>query len=394
MPALRSAMSQLALYLSQHAEVAIATGSVAVLVGLTMTLLFVRWRRHGMRPSTADTVEGGARESQPAKQADPETHGPARVRWGPMSPPEDPSGTDRLRAGLSKTRGGLLQRLAPLLRRRRLDETGLENLEVALLAADVGVGMTKRLLESVRDRQDGGGGAVSELLQRQLVDILEGVEAPASEPQARPHVIMVVGVNGAGKTTSIGKLACRYAGRGLRTMLVAGDTFRPAAIEQLAIWAERAGADLVRQQQGGDPGAVVFDGLRAAAARKVDIVIIDTAGRLHTKTNLMDELRKVRRVIAREVPGAPHETLLALDAVTGQNGLAQARAFVKELGADGVILTKLDGTAKGGVVVAIAGELGIPVRYVGVGEGLHDLRDFHAREFVTALFTADDRTSP
>jgi fused signal recognition particle receptor len=196
---------------------------------------------------------------------------------------------------------------------------------------------------------------------------------------------MVVGVNGVGKTTTIGKLAARFVHSGRRTLLVAGDTFRAAAIEQLTVWAERAGADLVRQQHGGDPGAVAFDGLRAAIARKSDVVIIDTAGRLHTKSNLMEELRKVRRVIAREVPGAPHETLLVIDAVTGQNGLVQARAFMEQLDITGVILTKLDGTARGGIVLAIAGELGLPIRYVGVGEGVEDLREFDPKEFVGAL---------
>jgi fused signal recognition particle receptor len=196
---------------------------------------------------------------------------------------------------------------------------------------------------------------------------------------------MVVGVNGVGKTTSIGKLAARDARAGRRVLLVAADTFRAAASEQLAVWAERTGADLVRHQQGADPGAVAYDGLRAAVARHADVVIVDTAGRLHTKSNLMDELRKVRRVVAREVPGAPHETLLVVDAVTGQNGLAQARAFLEQLEATGVILTKLDGTAKGGIVLAIAGELGLPIRFVGVGEGVDDLREFDPEEFARAL---------
>jgi fused signal recognition particle receptor len=196
---------------------------------------------------------------------------------------------------------------------------------------------------------------------------------------------MVVGVNGVGKTTSIGKLAARFQKNGKRTVLVAADTFRAAAIEQLGVWADRTGADLVRHQHGGDPGAVAYDGVRAGVARDADVVIVDTAGRLHTKSNLMDELRKVRRVIAREVPGAPHETLLVVDAVTGQNGLVQARAFLEELAVTGVILTKLDGTAKGGIVLAIAGELGIPIRYVGVGEGVDDLRNFDPEIFVEAL---------
>jgi fused signal recognition particle receptor len=196
---------------------------------------------------------------------------------------------------------------------------------------------------------------------------------------------MVVGVNGVGKTTSIGKLAARYTRAGKRTLLVAGDTFRAAAIEQLTIWAERTGSDLVRHQHGGDPGAVAYDGMRAALARGTDVVIVDTAGRLHTKSNLMEELRKVRRVIAREIQGAPHDTLLVVDAVTGQNGLAQARAFLEHLNITGIILTKLDGTARGGIVLAIAGELGLPIRFVGLGEGVDDLRVFDPCAFASAL---------
>jgi fused signal recognition particle receptor len=204
---------------------------------------------------------------------------------------------------------------------------------------------------------------------------------------------MVVGVNGVGKTTSIGKLAARSVAEGNRALLVAADTFRAAAIEQLGVWADRTGTELVRQRQGSDPAAVVFDGMRAALGRNADVVIVDTAGRLHTKSNLMEELKKVRRVIAREIPGAPHETLLVVDATTGQNGLAQARAFVDALQVTGIVLTKLDGTAKGGIVIAIAAELGIPIRYVGVGERVDDLREFDAQQFVDALLAGPDADS-
>ncbi len=292
---------------------------------------------------------------------------------------------EALARGLGKTRQGLLGRLTPLLSRREVDAAALEELETALLVADVGVQTTERLLAAVRAGGGASGQAVGERLRSQLQEILEAAAGGEPEVLEGPRVVMVVGVNGAGKTTSIGKLACRYARAGRRVVLVAGDTFRAAAAEQLAIWAERAGAEIVQHQPGGDPGAVVYDGIRAAIARSADVVIIDTAGRLHTKTNLMDELRKVRRVVARELPGAPHETFLVLDAVTGQNGVAQARAFVGDLAVDGVILTKLDGTAKGGVVIAIAGELGIPVRFIGVGEGVDDLREFDASDFVEAL---------
>jgi fused signal recognition particle receptor len=282
----------------------------------------------------------------------------------------------------------MLQRLLPVLGRGRVDAEAVEVLEAALLGADVGVRTTERLIRGLQEGRGPANVALSTRLEAEVLAILEAPqvrEAADREPApaTRPHVIMVVGVNGVGKTTTIGKLAARFTRAGRRTLLVAADTFRVAAIEQLAVWAERTGADLVRQQHGGDPGAVAFDGLRAAVARQSDVVIIDTAGRLHTKSNLMEELRKVRRVIAREVPGAPHETLLVLDAVTGQNGLAQARAFLEQLEITGVILTKLDGTAR--VVLAIAGELNLPIRYVGIGEGAEDLRDFDAREFASAL---------
>jgi fused signal recognition particle receptor len=309
------------------------------------------------------------------------------VTPAPVSRPSAPRG---LSGGLAKTRSGILGRLLPLLGRDRLDPEAVDELEAALLAADVGTRMTERLMQSLRGERSGAGTSLRARLEAEVLAILTGplaatVDAEAAAPSPRPHVVMVVGVNGVGKTTSIGKLAARFIRSGKRTLLVAGDTFRAAAIEQLTLWAERTGADLVRHQHGGDPGAVAYDGLKAALARDVDVVIIDTAGRLHTKSNLMEELRKVRRVIARELPGAPHETLLVVDAVTGQNGLAQARAFLEHLEITGIILTKLDGTAKGGIVLAIAGELNLPIRYVGVGEGVEDLREFDPSEFAAAL---------
>jgi fused signal recognition particle receptor len=291
----------------------------------------------------------------------------------------------RLRRGLAKTRTGIFGSLAGILGGRTLDAAAVESLEAALLRADVGVATTTRLLDAVQSRgRDAPDAPVHDRLAAEMRAVLDGCAAPATRT-ATPHVVMVIGVNGVGKTTSIGKLAARETAAGRKVVLVAGDTFRAAAGEQLAVWAERAGADLIRQQQGGDPGAVVFDGMRAALARHADVVIVDTAGRLHTKSNLMEELKKVRRVIAREIPGAPNETLLALDATTGQNGLAQARAFLEALDVTGVVLTKLDGTAKGGIVIAIAAELGVPIRYVGVGEGIDDLREFDPGQFVGAL---------
>ncbi len=315
-----------------------------------------------------------------------------RRRASPISskvnarPPQSTPGD--LRRGLAKTRSGLLQRLLPILGRGHLDPEAVEGLEGVLLAADVGVQTTQLLIRQLQDTHGDAEASLKSRLEQAIVAILEGSRVGSKATSSwggPPHVVMVVGVNGVGKTTSIGKLAARFVGEGRRTLLVAGDTFRAAAIEQLAVWADRSGAELVRHQHGGDPGAVAFDGLRAAVARKIDVVIIDTAGRLHTKSNLMDELRKVRRVIAREVDGAPHETLLVIDAVTGQNGLAQARAFREHLDITGVILTKLDGTARGGIVLAIAGELNLPIRFVGVGEGVEDLREFDPREFAAAL---------
>jgi fused signal recognition particle receptor len=297
----------------------------------------------------------------------------------------------RLHRGLAKTRQGVMGRLAPILARMRVDDDAMAQIETALLTADVGVEMTERLLCGLRSLKDGGNEPVRTRLEKELVAILEA--GAHREPSMRPWVILVVGVNGAGKTTSIAKLAASYTAAGRSVLLVAADTFRAAAIEQLAVWAERVHAAIVRHQQGSDPAAVVHDGIRAAIARQVDVVIVDTAGRLHTKSNLMEELRKVRRIIARELPGAPHETLLVLDAVTGQNGVIQARAFVEALGVDGVVLTKLDGTAKGGIVVAITGELAIPIRYVGVGEGVDDLRPFDAQQFATALLAPGDHDS-
>lgn len=303
-----------------------------------------------------------------------------------VSAPDARAGVEApMRRGLARTRSSMLQRLLPLLDRNKLDPADVEALEAVLLGADVGVKTTERLLGALR-RNDTDG-RLKDRLAREALAILQGSQprGDSAVPSQTPLVIMVVGVNGVGKTTSIGKLAARFQKDGKRILLVAGDTFRAAAIEQLSVWADRTGADLVRHQHGGDPGAVAYDGVRAGIAREADVVIVDTAGRLHTKSNLMDELRKVRRVIARELPGAPHETLLVVDAVTGQNGLAQARAFLADLAVTGVVLTKLDGTAKGGIVLAIAGELGLPIRYVGVGEGVDDLRDFDPEAFVEAL---------
>jgi fused signal recognition particle receptor len=288
----------------------------------------------------------------------------------------------RLRDSLGKSRKALTEQLAAAAF-DPADDEAWERLEEALIAADVGVPTTAELVQRLEARRDVGelGAALAEEATQLLG------EPPRLDLGARPTVILIVGVNGTGKTTTIGKLAKRLTEHGHSVLLAAADTFRAAAEEQLEIWAKRSGADFVGSERGGDPAAVAYDAIEAAAARGRDVVIVDTAGRLHTQTNLMEELAKVRRVIERRLPGAPHETLLVVDATTGQNGLQQARLFGEAVDVSGVALTKLDGSAKGGVALAIAHELGLPVKLVGVGEGLDDLRPFDARDYATALLT-------
>jgi fused signal recognition particle receptor len=315
-----------------------------------------------------------------------------RARAAPDRPvtSEDAAGSrpgERMRLGVAATRRRLVAQLDAVLGRgsRPLDVV-LDELEEVLVGADVGVATSAALLRPLRDRlpSDPPPAAVRATLEQSLREMLAGPSPP--EPSCRPWVILVTGVNGVGKTTTIGKLAALHAAAGRRVLLVAADTFRAAAIDQLGVWAERTGADLVRHEPGADPSAVVFDGLKAAVARGADVAIVDTAGRLHTRSPLMEELRKVGRVIGREVPGGPHETLLVVDATTGQNAISQARTFQEAVPLTGVVLSKLDGTARGGVLVAIRHELGLPISYVGVGEGVDDLRVFDADEFVRALF--------
>jgi fused signal recognition particle receptor len=303
------------------------------------------------------------------------------------APAAEAAGTgERLRRGLAATRERLVAQLDGVLRRgpRPLDAI-LDDLEEVLIGADVGVSTTGALLEPLRSLgTDAPPAAVRSALAEAMRTMLEAPPAPI--PGSAPWVILVTGVNGVGKTTTIGKLAAMHVAAGRRVLMVAADTFRAAAIDQLAVWAERAGADLVRHEQGADPSAVVYDGLKAAVARRVDVVLVDTAGRLHTRTPLMEELGKVARVIGREIPGAPHETLLVVDATTGQNAVNQARTFRAAVPLTGVVLTKLDGTARGGVLVALRHELGLPIRYIGVGEAIEDLRPFEADQFVGTLF--------
>ena len=305
----------------------------------------------------------------------------------PQEPQETRPWRERLAAGLARSREKLAGALGDVFARRKLDAATLEELETALIAADVGVPATQHLLDdlSARWKAAGGDGDPKAMLKKALADLLAPLERPLTVGSARPFVIMLAGVNGAGKTTSIGKLARLFQSQGHSVLLAAGDTFRAAAREQLAVWGERNGVTVI-SQAGGDPGAVMFDAIAAANARGIDVVLADTAGRLPTQLQLMEEIRKVQRVIRKADPGAPHETLLVLDANTGQNALAQVKAFDDALGLTGLVLTKLDGSAKGGVVAAIAKERPIPLRFIGIGEGLNDFKPFVATEFVEALF--------
>ncbi|MEE9240360.1 MAG: signal recognition particle-docking protein FtsY [bacterium] len=301
----------------------------------------------------------------------------------------------RLQRGLAKTRASLLTRLqAALSGKTQLDAETAEEIEEILYTADLG----PRTVEAVLGKLRSGVGEGGDPLRRVRAILKDLIERPAAAPPAEPgdppegepRVVLLIGVNGAGKTTTAGKLAARHSASGGKVLFAAADTFRAAAAEQIEIWAERAGCHLVRHQEGADPGAVVYDAIAAARARACDLILVDTAGRLHTKKNLMDELAKIRRVAAAQVPGAPHDVLLVLDAATGQNALAQVREFGPALGVTGLILTKLDGSAKGGVLVACAHESGLPVRYIGVGEGIEDLLPFDADAFVSALLGEDE----
>ena len=302
---------------------------------------------------------------------------------------------DKLKQGLQRTSQQLKERLDKLdemvglgpateARAREIDVATADALEEILLMADVGVAASAEIVAAVRKRQRRGE-SLRDLVKQEILQVLES-SAATPAIVSKPHVMLIVGVNGVGKTTTIGKLANQLRLEGRTPLICAADTFRAAAVDQLQIWADRAGVDLVRAKDGSDPAAVVHDAMTAAKSRQRDVVLVDTAGRLHTRTNLMNELDKIRRVASREVPGAPHEVLLVLDATVGQNGLAQAREFTNVAGVTGIVLTKLDGTAKGGIAVAIAHDLKLPIRYVGVGEGVDDLLPFNARDYVDAIF--------
>ena len=300
---------------------------------------------------------------------------------------------DKVKDGLARTRSAMVDGIAAVLPvGGRIDEDTLDEIEAILIQADMGMGTAEEVIDELRQQaraeRINGAEDVIALLKSQLAEVVAGGEALPLEGAlpGSPYVILVVGINGVGKTTTVGKLAKQYRDAGHQVLVAAGDTFRAAAIPQLEVWAERAGVDIVRTQQGGDPAALAFDALAAAKARGVDVLLVDTAGRLHNKTNLMEELKKIRRSLAKQDPQAPHETLLVLDATTGQNTLAQARQFNEATELSGLVLTKLDGTAKGGIAVALKRELGVPVKMIGVGEGLDDLQPFDGEMFVEALF--------
>ena len=297
---------------------------------------------------------------------------------------------DRLKDSLTKTRKSFVGKVESILTGRKIDEAALEELEEILIMSDVGTKAASEIMTVIREKARKGEAkdvdSVRDLLKREMTEML-GEPHPLAIFGNKPFVILAVGVNGTGKTTTIGKLASRFRSQGLSVLLAAGDTFRAAGIEQLEIWSQRADTQFVKHQKGSDPAAVAFDAVVAAQSRNIDVLIIDTAGRLHTKSNLMEELKKIRRSIDKAMPGAPQEILLVVDATTGQNAIRQAELFNEAVGITGIALTKLDGTAKGGIIFAIKKGLGIPVRLIGIGEGIDDLRDFEPKEFVEALFS-------
>ena len=339
-----------------------------------------------------DKLGGGQPDDTPVAAADtpcpPDLPAPHRDK-----PKGEAGFFERLKLGLKKTKDGLVGRIDTLiLGKKEIDADTLEELEEILITSDIGVKTTVELIRTLETRLGRNelkdGEALRTALKDEILRRLETHHSVLDMTGARPFVLLVIGVNGVGKTTTIGKLAARFSAGGAKVLLAAADTFRAAAAEQLEAWGARSGVDVIRHKEGADPSAVVFDACKAAVARQIDILIVDTAGRLHTKVNLMEEMKKIRRVIDREIPGAPHETLLVLDAATGQNAISQARLFKETAGVTGLALTKLDGTAKGGIVVAVSHEFALPVRYIGVGESIDDLRDFDPGEFTDALFQA------
>ena len=346
----------------------------AVLVG-SAVVAGIFFRKRQQLPKSISTVAEPLRKTEPASE------------------PQQAAAPDALFGGLTKTRSLFSERIGRFLKKQSqesLESTEWEALEEALLEGDIGAATTQHLIEAVKTSWDShSGSSMKSLLQNEMEKILSVQEQPLEKlfEEHKPLVISVVGINGAGKTTTIGKLANRFKKEGKTVLLGAGDTFRAGAIAQLRTWAERVGVEFVTGREGADPGAVAFDSVAAGKARGVDVVILDTAGRLHTKTSLMDELKKIQRVVKKVIPDAPHEIWLVLDGTLGQNSLQQAREFQKALGVSGLIVTKLDGTAKGGALLPVAQELSLPVRFIGVGEGQEDLLPFNAKRFVEAVFS-------
>ena len=375
---------------------------LSLVLALLLLWLLVRLVRH--RRQTGETgSEDAAQEAVQDAQVVAEDIAPTRPEPVPLAklepivePEPEPalSVFARLRRGLSKTAGGLVGRIDQLVRGRKIDDEFFDELENILFTADLGPKTAEKLLtnlqERVREDNIEDAEVIRDLLKEQIAAILAPHQEQLSVDSHQPFVIMVVGVNGVGKTTTIGKLAKMLSDSGKKVIFGAADTFRAAADEQLQVWADRSNAEIVRQKPGADPAAVAYDTVQAAVNRQVDVAIIDTAGRLHTKVNLMEELKKVKRVMAKVQDTAPHEVLLVLDANTGQNAIAQAKSFHEALGLTGIILTKLDGTAKGGCIVGICDELTVPLRYIGIGEQMDDLRPFDADDFVKALFEAGE----
>ncbi len=360
---------------------------VAWIAAWAIAALVAAWgllRRDG-RPPIAARPEEGAPEARPSGDPVPE-------RSRRAGEADDATPGDRFRRGLARTSSALAERIRGALGRDRDFEALLEGIEEGLIQSDVGVRTSQDLLDALRRLPSSGRteSGIRDALRREVLTLLRPSGAPEGDPEVRgPRVFLVVGVNGVGKTTTIGKLAAHFREMGNSVLLVAGDTFRAAAIDQLSVWADRTGAEIVRQAPGADPSAVVFDGIGAAVARGVDVVLVDTAGRLHTKVNLMEELKKVRRTVERQFPGAPHEVLLVLDATTGQNAISQARNFSEAVAVTGVVLTKLDGSARGGMAVAVGRELGLPIRFVGLGETARDLQPFDPEAFAEALLPSE-----
>ena len=381
---------------------------VALYLVVTLLVLFfvlLVWKLSKDKKPSQEVAPPAEQEDVQVESAEEEPPVPVEVAEAETPPPTEPepvaveeapavtgvSVLSRMRSGLGKTRDSLVGRLDNLFQGKAgFSQELIDELEEILITSDFGMATTMTLIDSLQTRFGGTSAAANEVyaaLKEEIATLLRQAGSDeVVEPDTTPQVVMMVGVNGVGKTTTIGKLASRAKSEGKSVLLGAGDTFRAAAADQLEVWSERAGVDIVRHKEGGDPAAVAFDAVKAAVARKVDLLLLDTAGRLHTKANLMEELKKVRRVLARELDGAPHQTLLVVDATTGQNALAQARLFKEVVEVDGIVLTKLDGTAKGGIVAAISSDLQIPLVYFRIGEQIDDLRPFNPDLFVEALF--------